>query len=198
MMRYVFGLAFIVVCFVSCAPRFSEITDPSKRLNNVSGVSVLPPQEPGWNIVGRMTQSQLTLGKQGQPYGESYAATVTAFNLPNLDTEQEFLKWILERRAAAPQTDRYPNFKDETNLVRGRGAVCVRIHEVTDDKTAYIGGTETKVMVAEGIIYLCQHPKNKRIVVRMDYSHRHFAGNDDPAMATKANAFLDQVQFTDF
>jgi hypothetical protein len=65
MMRYVFGVAFIVVCFVSCAPRFSEITDPSQRLNNVSGASVLPPQEPGWNIVGRMTQYQLTLAKRG-------------------------------------------------------------------------------------------------------------------------------------
>jgi hypothetical protein len=144
-----------------------------------------------------MTQSQLILGKRVQPYGESYIASVTSFNLPNLDTEQEFLDWILVRRAAAPQTDRYPNFKEEVNLAHGRGAVCVRIHEATDDKAAQIG-TETKVMVAEGIIYLCQHPKNKRIGVRMDYSHRHIAGNDDPAMDTKANAFLDQVQFTDF
>ncbi|MCG3774192.1 MAG: hypothetical protein JW395_1009 [Nitrospira sp.] len=197
MMRYVFGLAFIVVCFVSCAPTFSEITDPSKRLNNVSGVSVLPPQAPGWNI-GPMTQSQLWLAKRGQPDGESYAATVISFNMPSLDTEQEFLKWFLELRASEPQDDRYTNVKDETNLVHGRGAVCVRIHEVRGDNAAQIGGTETKVMVLEGIIYLCQHPKNKRIGVRMDYSHRHFAGNDDPAMETKANAFLDQVQFTDF
>lgn len=197
MMRYVFGLAFIVVCFVSCAPTFSKITDPSMRLNNVSGVSVLPPQEPEWNI-GPMTQSQLYLARRGQPDGESYAATVTSYHLPNLDTEQDFLKWILERRAAEPQTDRYTNVKDEVNLVQGRGAVCVHFHDVRGDNAAQIGGTETKVMVLEAIWYLCQHPKNKRIGVRMEYSHRHFAGNDDPAMETKANAFLDQVQFTDF
>ena len=197
MMRYVFGLAAIVVCFVSCAPMYSKITDPSTRLNNVSGVSVLPPQEPEWNI-GPMTQSQLYLARRGQPDGESYAATVTSYHLPNLDTEQDFLKWILERRAAEPQTDRYTNVKDEVNLVQGRGAVCVHFHDVRGDNAAQIGGTETKVMVLEAIWHLCQHPKNKRIGVRMEYSHRHFAGNDDPAMETKAHAFLDQVQFTEF
>jgi hypothetical protein len=197
MMRYVLGLAAIVVCFVSCAPMYSKITDHSTRLNNVSGVSVLPPQEPDWNI-GPMTQSQLWLAKRGQPDGESYAATVTSYHLPNLDTEQDFLKWILERRASEAQTDRYTNVKDEVNLVQGRGAVCVHIHDVRGDNAAQIGGTETKVMVLEAIWYLCQHPKNKRIGVRMEYSHRHFAGNDDPAMETKANAFLDQVQFTKF
>jgi hypothetical protein len=125
-------------------------------------------------------------------------ASVTSFALLDLETEQEFLKWILARRAnATPQTNRYPNFKEEVNLVHGRGALCVRIDEATDDKAAQIG-TEANVMVVEGISYLCQHPKNKGIGVRMDYSHRHFAGNADPAMETKANAFLDQVQFTDF
>ena len=198
MMRYVFGLAFIVVCFVSCAPRISEITDPSQRLNNVSGASVLPPQEPGWNIVGRMTQYQLTLAKRGQPDGESYAAAVELSKSPNVDTEQEFLKWIVQRRAAAPQTDRHRIVKDESNLVRGREAVCVRTHEVSEDKAAHVGGMQIKEMVLEAISYFCQHPKNKLLVVRIDYSHRHFAGNDDPAMATKANAFFDQVQFTDF
>lgn len=197
MMRYVFGLAFIVVCFVSCAPTYSKITDPSTRLNNVSGVSVLPPQEPEWNI-GPMTQSVLTLAKRGQPDGESYAATVSTSNIPNLDTEQDFLKAILKYRASESQDDRYTNVTNEVNLVHGREAVCIHIHEVRVDKAAHIGGTETKVMVLEGIIYLCQHPKNKRIGVRMEYSHRHFAGNNDPAMETKANAFLDQVQFTDF
>ena len=197
MMRYVFGLAFIVVCFVSCAPTFSKITDPSTRLNNISGVSVLPPQEPEWNI-GPMTQFELTLAKRGQPDGESYAATVMVFSFSNLYTEQDFLKAILMKRASEPQDDRYTNVTDEVNLVHDRGAVCVRIHEVREDKAAHIGGTETKVMVLEAITYFCQHPKNERIGVRMEYSHRHFPGNDDPAMEAKANAFLDQVQFTDF
>ena len=195
MMRYVLGLATIVVCFVSCAPRFPEITDPSKRLNIVSGVSVLPPQEPEWHILG-MTQSQLALAKGNQTDGESYVTIVNSFDQPNLDTEQDFLRWILEHRASQYQTNRHTNFKDEGNLVRGRGAVCVHLHVVSEVNARI--GTETKVMVLEEIAYLCQHPKNKRIGVRMSYSHRHFAGNDDPAMETKANAFLDQVQFTDF
>ena len=196
MMRYVLGLATIVVCCVSCAPRFPEITDSSKRLNIVSGVSVLPPQEPEWHIV-RMTQSQLFLAKRSKTDGESYATVVWSYDLPHLDTEQDFLKVLSEGRAAEPQTGRNTNIKREENLVRGRGALCVHFHEVSEDNAAHVG-TETKVMVLEGSGYHCQHPKNKRIGVRMSYSHRHFAGNDDPAMETKANAFLDQVQFTDF
>jgi hypothetical protein len=197
MMRYVLGLAAIVVCFASCAPTFSKITDPSKRLNNVSGVSVLPPQEPDWNI-GPMTQSQLWLAKRGSPDGESYAATVMSFDLPELYTEQEFLKRFLELRASEPQTGRYTNISDEVNLVGGREAVCIHIHEVREDKAAQIGGTQTKAMVLEAIWHICQHPKNKRVGVRMEFSHRHFAGNDDPTMETKDNAFLDQVRFTEF
>jgi hypothetical protein len=145
-----------------------------------------------------MTQSQLWLAKRGQPDGESYAATVTSYHLPNLDTEQDFLKAILKYRDSEPQDDRYTDVKAEVNLVHGRGAVCVHTHEVREDKAAHVGGMQTKVMVLEAILYICQHPKNYRFVVRMEYSHRHFAGNDDPAMETKANAFLDQVQFTDF
>lgn len=196
MIRSVLGLAIIVVCLVSCAPRFTEITDPSKRLNNVSGVSVLPPQEPEWQVVS-MTQSQLILAKRGQPDGESYATMVTSHALPNLDTEQDFLKWVLAGRASEPPNDRYTNIKEEVNLSHGRGAVCIHTHEIRGDNAAQIG-MGTKVMVLDAIRYLCQHPKNKRIGIRMEYSHRHFAGNDDLAIETKANAVLDQVQFTDF
>ena len=196
MIRYVLGLAAIVVFFVSCAPRFPEITDPSKRLNIVSGVSVLPPQEPEWHILG-MTQSQLALAKGGQLFGESYATVVWSYDLPHLDTEQDFLKVVSEGWAADPRAGRFTNMKHEENLVRGRGAVCVHFHVVSDDNAAQIG-TERKFMVMESIGYHCQHPKNRHIGVRLEYSHRHFPGNDDPAMEAKANAFLDQVQFTDF
>lgn len=144
-----------------------------------------------------MTQSQLFLARGGQTFGESYATVVWSYDLPNLDTEQDFLKWILEHRAAEPQTGRQTSIKHEENFVRGRGAVCVHFHEVLEDRAVRIG-TETKVMVLDGITYHCQHPKNKRIGVRLEYSHRHFPGNDDPAMEAKANAVLDQVQFTDF
>lgn len=196
MIRYVLGLAAVVVFFVSCAPRFPEIPDPSKRLNIVSGVSVLPPQEPEWKIVF-MTQSKLALAKRSQPDGESYVTMVWSYDLPHLDTEQDFLKMLSEGRAAEPQTGRYTSIKHEENLVRGRGAVCVHFHDVSEDNAAQIG-TERKFMVLESIGYHCQHPKNKHVGVRLEYSHRHLPGNDDPAVATKANAVLDQVQFTDF
>jgi hypothetical protein len=196
MIRYVLGLAAIVVFIVSCSPRFPEITDPSKRLNIVSGVSVLPPQEPEWHIL-LMTQSQLSFAKRSQTDGESYATVVWSYDLPHLDTEQDYLKMVSEGWTAEPQTGRHANMKHEENLVRGRGAVCVHFHVVYEDNAAQIG-TERKFMVMESIGYHCQHPKNKHIGVRLEYSHRHFPGNDDTAMEAKANAFLDQVLFTDF
>jgi len=54
-------------------------------------------------------------------------------------------------------------------------------------------------MILEEFGYLCQHPKNKRIGVRMEYSHHHLQGRyNEPGLETKAKAFLDHVQFTDF
>jgi len=195
MMRYVLGLALIVVGFVSCTPMSRVITDPSERLTKVSGVSVLPPQEPDWHLVA-LTQTFLGLAKRSQTDGEVYGARVGLYELPDLTTEQDLLKFFSDAHVAnapEPQT-RTRSLTREENPVRSRGAMCIHYHEVTEDHEV-LGA----FMILEEFGYLCQHPKNKRIGVRMEYSHHHLQGRyNEPGLETKAKAFLDHVQFTDF
>lgn len=173
-----------------------DIADPSKRINAVTGVSLLPPQEPGWKIL-TMSSYQLALAKFGQNRGETYAASVSVYNLPKVDTEDAFLKAVSEGRASAPRTGRFVIISNDEKIARGRETNCVYYYTVSEDTAAHIG-TERKSMILETIGYHCQHPKNRLIGVNFEYSHRYFAGNQDPAIESRANAFLDQVRFTDF
>src|SRR2546425_12462894 len=99
-MKSVLALAALLV-LSSCAQQgFHRISDPSTRVD-VSGVSVLPPQEPGWQILQRST-FQLALGKRGPQPDATYVASVILYKLPDVDSEAQFLKLISERRLSEP------------------------------------------------------------------------------------------------
>lgn len=195
-MKCLISVITIIFLLTACAQRFPAISDPTKRFTTVSGVSILPPQESEWAIL-HMSTFQLGLGKRGRTNGESYAAVVSLFNLPRLDTEEDFIKTVQQMRAAEPTIGRFTTIIDNQVLVHDRGAVCMRYHSASEDTAAKVEG-ERKVMMLEMRGYICQHPKNKRIGVSREYSHRYFPGNDDSMLDVKANAFLEQVEFTDF
>jgi hypothetical protein len=144
-----------------------------------------------------MSSFQLALVKQGQQPGETYATIASIYNLPEVTTEEDFLKTISEGRARKPRTGRFEFMKNDETLAKGRESLCVRYNTVSQDNAARFNG-EKKVMILEMIGYHCQHPKNKRIGVNFEYSHRHYSGNNDTALEAKADAFLEQVRFTDF
>jgi hypothetical protein len=196
-MKHFGWLLALVICISACShQQLPGVPDPSKRIDIVSGVSILPPQEPDWKILS-MSSFQLALGKRANSQGETYAVVVSTFNLPKVETEEEFLKNISDTRAAAPKIGRFVVLKQEETLFPGKEGYCLRYHTVSGDNAARIG-SEKRQMIFETRGYICQHPQNKLIGINVEYSHRYFGGNEDPAFEAKANAFWDQVQFTDF
>jgi hypothetical protein len=186
-----------VLLLVSCAHQmYPGVADPSVRINNVSGVSVLPPQDQGWPIPHRSLY-ELGLIKRGDKPDSTYAARVKLFQLPKIDSAEQYLKYVSEGRAAEPATGRFKITQNKEEIYSGREGYCVRYHSVSEDKAAKTQ-SGAKVMVMETIGYNCQHSKNKAIGVDFGYSYRHYAGDEDANLEKKANAFLDQVQFTDF
>jgi hypothetical protein len=174
-----FKFVVMLLLLSSCAHNLSQIIDTSKRID-ISGVSVLPPQETNWHIL-TLSSFQLTLGKQGQQPGESYVTVASTYKLPDLTTEDDFLKKVSEGRASRPQTGRFESIKNDETLAQGRETLCMRYNTVSQDNAARVNG-EKKVMILEMVGYHCQHPKNKHIGVNFEYSHRHYSGNNDPAI----------------
>ena len=186
-----------VLLLLSCAHQmYPDVADPSVRINNVSGVSVLPPQEQGW-LIPYTSQHELGLVKQGDNPDSTYAVQVELFHLPKIDSAEQYLKYVSEGRAAGPETGRFKNIQNKEEIYTGREGYCVRFHTVSEDKAAKTQSGE-KVMVMETIGYNCQQSKNRTIGVDFEYSYRHYPGDEDVNLEKKANDFLDQVRFTDF
>lgn len=173
----------------------TEIDDPSVRINEVTGVSVLPPQEKGWQVLER-SKTNLVLGKKGPTSSSTYIAIVTLFKLPKLETEYEFLEYISKMKEAQQPKEKFRLIKDKKEMIRGGTNHIIKYHAIAEDKvaTAKFGD---KTQLLEIIGYTGQHPSNHSIGVDLGYSFRHQAGAEDVNFEEKANAFLDQIIITD-
>jgi hypothetical protein len=195
-MKSIFAGPLALLLLVSCAQQgFQRIYDPSARID-ISGVSVAPPQDPGWQILQRSTL-QLVLGKQGPQPDATYMVLVVLYRLPDLNSETEFLKFISEQRLSAPETGRFRIVKNVEEISRGRGAYCVSYHTISEDYAARTS-SGVRSMLSEMMGYHCQHPKNKNVGVNFQYSHRHYPGNEDSFLEKKATEVLEEVRFIAF
>jgi hypothetical protein len=194
-MKSIPALAVLLV-LTSCAQQgFHRISDPSTRVD-VSGVSVLPPQEPDWQILQRST-FQLALGKRGPQPDATYIASVILYKLPDVDSEVQFLKLISERRLSEPDTGRFRIVKNAEEMSHHSEVYCVKYHTISEDQAARTS-SGPRSMLSEMRGYHCQHPKNKNVGVNFQYSHRHYPGDEDPLIEKKAAEFLGDVKFIAF
>ncbi|HTP66766.1 MAG TPA: hypothetical protein VMJ66_15345 [Geobacteraceae bacterium] len=190
-------VVFFFLLLSSCVyQRYPGIADPSIRINNVSGVSVLPPQEQGW-LIPQMSLYQLTFIKQGVKQDSTYVAQVVLFKLASFESEQSFLQYVSQGRAAGPDTGRFETLKNKEEIFRGREVICVKYGSVSVDKASKTQSA-VRTMIMETTGYCCQHPKNKNIGVDFGYSYRHYPGDEDADFEKKAHEFLEQIRFTDF
>jgi len=192
-----FFVTLSLLLVVSCATQsFPVRVDPSGRINNVSGVSVLPPQDKGW-IIAQASTYQIAFIKQGSWPDSTYTALVTLFEIPKIESEEDYLQYVSKGRSAGPATGRFTTVINNEEIFRGRESYCVKYHSISEDRAAKTK-SGAKSMIMETIGYCCQHPKNKIVGVDFGYSYRHYGGDEDADLEKKANAFLDQVQFTGF
>jgi hypothetical protein len=161
----------------------------------VSGVSVVPPKDPGWRSLMNTT-FQLSIGKEGRNYS-TYVANAQIYKLSGFTSEEEFLKIISEGRRAEPETGRFALVKNDEVLTRHEGALCVKYHTVTEDRAARTPDGP-KTMLRNEYGYHCQHPNKKNIGVWLSYSLRHNAQDADPDLERKAGEFFQGIRFGPF
>lgn len=162
----------------------------------ISGVTAIPPQEPGWQRL-QMSTFQIAFGKRGPQPDATYIAAVMLYNLPELSSETEFFKHVSEGRRSEPEVGRFKLIRNDEAIAPRKSALCIQYHTVSEDHAAQTAKGR-QFMVSEMFGYHCQHPKRKTVGVMFQYSHRHYAGDEDPLLGKKAAGFLEQVAFTDF
>ena len=170
------------------------ITDKSAILNHSAFFTMKPPQEDDWVIAYR-DNSQISLAKYGNDKDETYAIMVTMVQIPNLDTENEFMNFIKESRDKDTDPKRFKVLKDEINIYKLRADFCVSYHTIAEDNKAVKRLWNNKPMLLEIVGYSCRYPLNKKIVINFNYSHRYYPGNEDKELLEKANKVFSQLEF---
>jgi hypothetical protein len=186
-----------ILLLISCAAeKKPTLVDPSVRINNVKGISILPPQEQGWTIV-RLNETQAVFGKKGLDSSSSYIVGVTVFRLPKFGSEEQYLQYVSKMKATQQPAERFRAIQNNYEICPDQSTYCVQHHEIVEDKKAKtpIG---KQSMILEAIGKTIQHPKNSSIGVDFGYTYRYPSGGEDPMLNVKAEAFLKSVQFTDF
>ena len=188
-------VVFLLLFLISFGATASEIKDLSKRIEDVYGVSVLPPQEKGWSVMQK-GKTQLVLAKKGPTENSTYIAPITIFKLPKIRTEQQFLEYISKMKEAQQPKERFKVIQDNHEFIPGGTNHIIKYHKIVEDKVATTK-FGNKTMLMEIIGYTFQHPKNYSVGVDLGFSYRYHIGAEDKELSDKANAFLDQIKLVD-
>ncbi len=188
-------LSAVIVFGASCAPvrpTIEEVSLPPQRISQ-KGYSLMPLDETGW-LIGFRDSEKLVLGKRAKDPDENFIIRAFAEVLPPLKSEEEFTgfaKSVLMMEGAA----RHKVLSQETKRVTLKGQSCVRTDTVMEDRGAVKRSSRTDNMILEAHSLLCKHP-NKSTGILVAYSHRYYAGNQDPESAKKAQKIFDSIEFS--
>lgn len=173
----------------------NEIDDPSIRIDEILSVSVLPPQEAGWQVLQK-SKTNLVLGKKEPTNGSTYIASVTLFKLPKFETENKFIEYISKAKEAQQPKQRFSVLKNQKEPIKGGTNYIIKYHTIAEDKVA-TAKFDGKTQLLETIGYIGQHPHNHSIGIDLGYSFRYQDGVEDINFEEKANAFLDDIIIKD-
>ena len=188
-------LMVLSVAMVSCVT-VSPVVNPNSEIS-IYGVSSLPPQNGDWNVL-TVSGYQMSLAKSGLSKNESLAVNVSIYQLSELLTDDEFLSYVIQARAAEPSIGRFEVLENSESIATLNGANCAEYHSISKDQGAQIQGGETAVMLLENRGYNCKHPKNYSVGVNIEYSLRHFPDTEYPLFDQNANEFANNIQFIEF
>jgi hypothetical protein len=186
----------LAVAITGCtaAPhRPQELPLPPQRIAQ-PGYSLMPLSEKGW-LFGPRSQYHLTLGKYGNNPDETVAIEGRLFQLPAYSTTEDFVRLIKDGQAADTDPVRFKVIKHEVVPDNAKNTDCARSHVITEDtkpvkRTAAVGAMILRVMTLT-----CAHPNNKKMGVNITYSHRYYAGNEDPQFDQKATQVFNSFEF---
>ncbi len=170
------------------------LTDKNRVLDHSVYFTLNAPREDGWLVTYR-NGNQTALAKEGDSIDETYAMGVVLFELPNLNTKQEFFNHMEESLKKGENSKRFNLITKDLKYFDGKADFCVRQHRVAEDKEAVKRSGNKGAMILEMADFFCRLPRNKNIGIAFDYSHRYYAGHQDKNLAKSARASFSLLKF---
>ena len=187
-------VAMIVCCVsLSAASQPKPLPLPPQPLTQ-AGLSVLPPDEPGWLKAPTDTRL-LVLGRYGSGLDETYTIDGRRVEIHPFASPKEFLDQVDALNAARLAKSRFNVTLNESAPSTTAGAACVRTHIIAEDSSPVRRSTGmTGPMTLEILVLTCPPPTTEsQLGFVVSYSHRHQPGSEDPKFTEKAARFLDTV-----
>ena len=158
------------------------------------GVSFVPPTDKKWSIAVRHTY-QATLAMQDKSGNETIITQVSMFNIPQQNSNEEFLAFIKNERNKEPDTGRFEVINKSLVHYKERGETCVKHQSSSKDFGAKRDG---KYTIYETLGMYCIHPNKPKIGVFVELSRKAPIGNKNDLFETLGNQLIQSVEFSEF
>jgi hypothetical protein len=164
---------------------------PAGKVYSGSFITVTAPKSEGWYLLESSGRG-MVFARPGLAPGENFAAQIVVFPLKPTSSPQEFEALIVGHASSDANTERFKTTEFSHEYSITRGYPCVRMHNVSIDKEAQVGGGKTEVLILENEHLYCRHPVRTDTGFAITYSYRGRA--QYPQLRAEAQVFLEGVQ----
>lgn len=185
----------IILLLASCVS-MPPAVNPSTAIP-LSGLSVFPPVNGKWHKV-QHSAYQLVLMSRGKEKDESIGVNISLFQLPQFDSDDEFLSYVKQGRSQEPNTGRFNILKNNESISALKEAKCVKYHSISEDHGAKKVSSNSSLMLLENIGYNCKHPLNQSVGVNIEYSLRHYQKQTYESLGSDSKEFFNKIKFLNF
>lgn len=206
-MKYKLAWMAILLFLVSCASQPNPPQEPQTQeppfikpvapLQTVPGfgVTFIIPDEDGWMFFDPDGEGSV-IGKTGKTEIESYIISLDYYQKTVPESFAEFYRIYetLEKVEIAPP--RHQPLIVETNARNNENYHLIDFYYLVEDYQPEIMPSGQNFMYLEAMGFFMEHPNIPDIMIRVAYSHRYKAGNEDPSFKQKAQWVLDRVELT--
>ena len=154
-------------------------------------LNVMAPKSESWHLL-ESTGSKIAFARAGNAPGESFIAEVTLFRLGPTESAKDFEAFIVKKASADANTKRFTTTEFSHRYSTARGYPCVRIHNVSIDRQAQVGGGKVESLILENENFYCRHPVHSDMGFVITYSHR--GKTRYPKFEAEAISFEEGVQ----
>ncbi len=172
---------------------FEKITNLTNRIE-VIGLTLLPPQEEGWEYK-KISPAKTQFGKVGTQKGQSLAGLVVLSKLPNIGSKEEFMKVFSEQLARDTGNPRFEDLINDEVFSTEKNTPSVRYHTKYKDFGVTNLPKGAKYLIVEDFGIMCRHPGNKNVGVTIALSQRSLPEDAIENFEALANDFIKNAEF---
>jgi len=194
--HFLLAIAIFLTSALGCTAEqtgFEKITDLTNRIE-VMGLTLLPPQEVGWEYK-KISPARTQFGKVGTQKGQSLAGMVVLSKLPNIGSKEEFMKVVSEQRARNTKNPRFEDLINDEVFSTEKDTPSVRYHTKYKDFGATNLPKGYEYLIVEDVGIMCRHPDNKNVAVTIALSQRSLPEDAIENFEALANDFIKNSEF---